>query len=85
MGIVSGPPEANADGYSILLAKPGSVVDCKVDAAYGSISPGDLLTTSPTIGHAMRAENPKLGTVIGQAVAGRREGRGFIKVKAVLH
>jgi hypothetical protein len=29
-------------------------VHCKVDAQYGLIEVGDLLTTSPMLGHAMR-------------------------------
>jgi hypothetical protein len=33
-------------------------VCCKVDAQYGSIEVGDLLTTSPTTGYAMIAKDP---------------------------
>jgi len=33
-------------------------VYCKVDANLGAIEVGDLLTTSPTRGHAMKAQDP---------------------------
>jgi hypothetical protein len=33
-------------------------VFCKADAQFGSIEVGDLLTTSPTSGHAMRVDDP---------------------------
>src|SRR5271165_954023 len=39
---------------------PMPKVYCKVDADYASIEVGDLLTTSSTAGHAMKAEDPKL-------------------------
>jgi hypothetical protein len=47
-------------------------VYCKVDASYGAIEVGDLLTTSPTRGHAMRASDPAtaFGAVIGKALKG---------------
>ncbi len=42
-------------GQRVAIALVGKVF-CKADATYGSIDVGDLLTTSPTPGHAMRAE-----------------------------
>ena len=36
------------------LALVGKVY-CKVNAQYAPVEVGDLLTTSPTLGHAMRA------------------------------
>lgn len=44
-------------------------VCCKVDAQYSPIEVGDLLTTSPTPGHAMKAADPfsAFGAVIGKA------------------
>ncbi len=39
---------------SVALA---GTVTCKADASYGAIQVGDLLTTSPTPGHAMRAQS----------------------------
>lgn len=59
------------------------VVHCKVDAGYGSIRPGDLLTTSPTAGHAKRAD-PHIGTVVGKALEPLDTGTGLIKVLVML-
>jgi hypothetical protein len=56
----------------------------KVDAIYGEIQPGDLLVSSPTPGHAMRAENPPRGTVVGKALSALAEGRGVIAVLVTL-
>ena len=44
-------------------------VYCKVDASFGSIAVGDLLTTSTTAGHAMRAADPgrAVGALLGKA------------------
>ena len=46
-------------------------VYCKVDASYNPIETGDLLTTSPTSGHAMKANNPveAFGAIIGKALS----------------
>jgi hypothetical protein len=57
---------------------------CKVDAGYGAIRPGDLLTTSPTTGHAMRAADPRPGTVLGKALEPLDAGTGRIKVLVML-
>ena len=45
-------------------------VYCKVDAQYGAVEIGDLLTTSPTPGHAMKATDQvkAFGAVIGKAL-----------------
>jgi hypothetical protein len=57
-------------------------VFCKVDAAYGTVAIGDLLTTSPTPGHAMKAADPlsAFGAVIGKALRPLGEGQGLIPV-----
>ncbi len=60
------------------------VVTCNVDAAYGAIWPGDLLVTSPTPGHAMRADAPLPGTTLGKALEALEEGTGTIKVLVML-
>ena len=57
---------------------------CKVDAGYGAVLPGDLLTTSPTPGHAMRTDNALPGTVIGKAIEPLDAGVGLIKVLVML-
>lgn len=61
-------------------------VFCKVDAQYGSIEVGDLLTTAPTPGHAMRAVDPlkAFGTVLGKALRPLAEGRGLIPMLIAL-
>jgi hypothetical protein len=55
---------------------------CKVDASFGSINVGDLLTTSPTPGHAMKvAERSRaVGAIIGKALARLDAGVGLIPV-----
>jgi hypothetical protein len=61
-------------------------VFCKVDAGHGALEVGDLLTTSPTEGHAMRAESgaTAFGTVIGKAMQALDQGRGLIAVLVAL-
>jgi hypothetical protein len=61
-------------------------VYCKVDAQYGAIEVGDLLTTSPTQGHAMKADDPLrgFGTVIGKALRSLAEGQGLIPILIAL-
>jgi len=59
-------------------------VPVKVDAGYGSIRAGDQLTTSPTPGHAMRADDPLPGTIIGKALEGLESGTGVIHVLVML-
>lgn len=54
----------------------------QVDAGFGPIRPGDLLTTSPTPGHAMRADDAarRGGAVIGKAMTALEAGRGLVLV-----
>jgi hypothetical protein len=61
-------------------------VYCKVDAQYASIEVGDLLTTSPTPGHAMKADNPlkAFGAVIGKALRPLDGGQGLIPILIAL-
>lgn len=61
-------------------------VFCKVDAHYGAIEVGDLLTTSPTPGHAMKADDPAkaFGAVIGKALRPLPEGYGLIPILIAL-
>ncbi len=64
----------------VVLALDQGKTCCKVDAQYGSIEPGDLLTTSPTPGHAMKASDPTraFGSVIGKALGPLSSGTGLI-------
>jgi len=57
-------------------------VYCKVDAQYAAIEVGDLLTTSDTAGHAMKAcdAGRAFGAVIGKALGGLTDGRGLIPI-----
>jgi hypothetical protein len=61
-------------------------VYCKVDASRAPIEVGDLLTTSDTPGHAMKATDPyrAFGSVIGKALRPLGEGRGLIPILVAL-
>ena len=63
------------------LALLGKVY-CRVDAQYGQIEVGDLLTTSPTSGHAMKVSDPSraFGAVIGKALGAMAEGTGLLPI-----
>jgi hypothetical protein len=55
---------------------------CKVDASFGNVAAGDLLTTSPTRGHAMKVgdRSRALGAILGKALASLESGRGLIPI-----
>lgn len=91
-GVISG---ANGVNVGLMLTQEGSVADgkhpvamsgrvwCMVDAdANGAIRAGDLLTTSDTPGHAMRASdrNRMHGAVIGKAMSSLENGQGLVLV-----
>jgi hypothetical protein len=59
---------------------------CKVDATYAAIEVGDLLTTSATPGHAMKAADPTkaFGAVIGKALRPLASGKGLIPILIAL-
>ena len=59
---------------------------CMVDASYGAVGVGDLLTSSGTAGHAMKAVDATraFGAVIGKAMRPLVEGRGLIPILLVL-
>jgi hypothetical protein len=90
-GIVSGAEGINA---GLLLSQKGTIAEgeypvalsgrvyCLATADNGSIKPGDLLTTSDTEGHVMRADdNEKMqGAIVGKAMMGLEEGIGSILV-----
>jgi hypothetical protein len=61
-------------------------VYCLADAAYGPILPGDLLTTSDTPGHAMKATDREksFGSVIGKAMSSLEAGRGLVLMLVTL-
>ncbi|MEU0549048.1 hypothetical protein [Micromonospora sp. NPDC005979] len=63
------------------LALAGKVY-CLVDAAHGAVRPGDLLTTSPTRGHAMRVADPlkAVGAILGKALGPLQTGRALVPI-----
>ena len=67
------------------LALTGKVW-CRVDADWGRVQIGDLLTTSPTPGHAMRADDPAraFGAVIGKALGSLASGQALVPVLVAL-
>jgi hypothetical protein len=67
------------------LALMGKVF-CKVDATYAAVEVGDMLTTSSTLGHAMKATDPlkAFGAVIGKALSPCLEGKGLIPILVTL-
>jgi len=84
VGIVSGSPAILFEGNELEIApKPGGFtkgvkppialvgrIACKVSIENGSIERGDLLTTSSTPGHAMKATDLKQssGAIVGKAL-----------------
>lgn len=58
----------------------------QADASSGSIQPGDLLTTSATPGHAMKAADPSRahGAILGKAMTGLQQGKGLVLVLVAL-
>jgi len=58
----------------------------RTDAAFGAVQPGDLLTTSDTPGHAMKASDhlKAQGAILGKAMTGLNVGRGLVLVLVTL-
>jgi hypothetical protein len=93
-GVVSGAGDCRAgivldrraDGDQRLPVALVGKVHCKVDATSAPISVGDLLTTSSTLGHAMKAEDPlrAFGAVIGKALASFQVGTGLVPILVAL-
>jgi hypothetical protein len=80
VGMVMGQSGTVADGdHPVALA---GRVYCWADASYGAIEPGDLLTTSDTPGHAMKARNHARaqGATLGKAMTSLAEGKGLVLV-----
>jgi hypothetical protein len=73
------------DENRLPIALMGKVY-CKVDTQYGPIEIGDLLTTSPTSGHAMKASDSMkaFGAVIGKALRPLSVGKGLVPILIAL-
>ncbi|MGA8655027.1 MAG: hypothetical protein WB586_02675 [Chthoniobacterales bacterium] len=82
-GIVLDKKQASAGRLPVALV---GKVYCKVDAGRAPVAVGDLLTTSATPGHAMKAEDPvrAFGSVIGKALRPLKAGRGLIPILVAL-
>ncbi len=79
-GMLMGQRGTAADG-ELPVALTGRVY-CKVDASHGPIQPGDLLTTSPTPGHAMKVADhgQAQGAILGKAMTALDAGQGLVLV-----
>jgi hypothetical protein len=71
-------------GDYLTIVTVGAYAVVNVDASYGAIQPGDLLVASPTPGHAMRADHPATGTVIGKALSPLESGTGTVAIMVTL-
>jgi hypothetical protein len=93
-GVVSG-----AGSYSsgiVLDSRPGQgrraplaltgKAYCRVDAGHSPVEVGDLLTTSATVGHAMKATDPSraFGATVGKALQPLGTGVGLIPILVAL-
>ncbi len=90
-GVVSG---AGGVKPGMLMGQKGSIADGKhpvaltgrvwtwCDASGGAIKPGDLLTTSSVLGHAMKVTDrtKAQGAMIGKAMTSLSEGKGLVLV-----
>jgi hypothetical protein len=83
-GVVLGRGSARRNRMPLAL---NGKVFCKADAVYAPIAVGDLLTTSSTRGHAMKASDATraFGAVIGKALQPLAEGQGLIPMLVTLH
>jgi hypothetical protein len=61
-------------------------VPCKVDADIAPIHVGDLLTTSPTKGHAQKLldSSNAVGAVLGKAMENLENGKGLISILVMM-
>ncbi|MCI0541640.1 MAG: hypothetical protein L0Z50_41100 [Verrucomicrobiales bacterium] len=74
----AGNPHADGEQPIALTGQ----VWCHADASFGTIEPGDLLTTSSTAGHAMKVTDFDKArfAVLGQALTGLKGDRGWVQV-----
>jgi len=79
--ILGGTNESDATRARVVFS---GVTRCRVDAGYGVVMPGDLLTASATPGHAMRASDPMPGSVVAKALEPLEQGQGTIRALVML-
>jgi hypothetical protein len=84
IGQVEAADGAGAAGHVEAPVIVAGIAVCKVDASYGAVRVGDTLTTSPTPGRAMRADEPIPGTVLGKALEPLASGTGTVRVLVTL-
>jgi hypothetical protein len=94
-GVISGAGGVKA---GLLMGQNGSIANgqhpvalsgriyCWVDANYGAVQPGDLITTSDTPGHGMKvADHTKAqGAILGKAMTPLGAGQGLVLVLVTL-
>jgi len=94
-GIISGAGEINP---GMIMGQDNSIADgdhpialsgrvyCLAETSNGSISPGDLITTSDTPGYAMKVTDytKAHGAIIGKAMTSLKSGDGLILVLVAL-
>jgi hypothetical protein len=70
-----------------LMVTLGAFAHCKVDADIAPIEVGDLLTTSPTKGHAQKVTDTSraVGAIIGKALGSLKKGKGKVPIMVTLH
>lgn len=73
--------ETNDGKINVAIA---GIVPVNVSAENGAIERGDLLTTASIPGHAMKATNPQIGSILGKAMGELDEGTGVIEVLVML-
>ena len=86
VGVISTSPAmvmGSSGNNSVNVALTG-VVPTKVDSSFGNIEVGDLLTSSPTSGHAMKCSGDCSGAIIGKALQSFSGGRGKINIIVLL-
>ncbi len=71
-------------GEYLSVVTHGAFKFVKADASGGPIVPGSLLVASSEPGHAMAADSPACGTVIGKALGALDSGTGLIPVMVTL-
>jgi hypothetical protein len=82
-GIILDKQKIEADRIPVALM---GKVACKVDARHSPIEVGDLLTTSFTPGHAMKANDAlrAFGAVLGKALRPLEQGQGMVPILVAL-